>query len=106
MDFLVKVGETGLSFPYTNISPNEKYPTFTHHSTSSIRISYLQAKIRTDTRIEIKDQVLITKKGHRLQSNDIFSNLDKESQFQATISKNDNPLKSVFVPAFYKHQPY
>lgn len=25
MDFLVKVGETGLAFPYTNIPPNEKF---------------------------------------------------------------------------------
>jgi len=26
MDFLVKVGDTGLAFPYTNIPPNEKFP--------------------------------------------------------------------------------
>ena len=25
MDFLIKIGETGKSFPYTNILPAEKY---------------------------------------------------------------------------------
>jgi len=92
MDFLVKVGETGLAFPYTNIPPNEK-------------ISYLQAKIRSDTRIEIKDQVLITKKGHRLQPNDVFANLEKENHFQAT-NRSENPLRSIFTIYVFDQKKY
>ncbi len=99
MDFLVKIGETGLGFPYTNIPPNEKFYSefLTCVFISLDRISYLQAKIKTDTRIEVKDQVLITKKGYRLQPNETFLDLEKENQFTGTINSNENLAKSNFV---------
>jgi len=60
-------------------------------------VSFLQEKIYADTKIDIKDQILFTKKGHKLHPDDIFGNLEKENNFQATISKLENMAKAVFV---------
>jgi len=60
-------------------------------------VSFLQEKIYADTKIDIKDQILFTKKGHKLHPDDIFGNLERENNFQATISKLENMAKAVFT---------
>ena len=63
-------------------------------------MSFLQEKIYVDTKIDVKDQILFTKKGHKLHGDDVFANLEKEYNFQATITRHENMAKSVFVRKF------
>jgi len=93
MDFLVKIAETGVSYSYSKVPNTDK-------------VINLQTRIRNDTRIEIKDQVLITKTGYRIQHNEILSNLEKDNQLQTTIAGSDNPLKSGFVLYLFDQKKY
>lgn len=67
------------------------------HSLKGVRVAALQAKIRTDTRIEIKDQVLLTVRGYKLHPNDVLANLEKENYFQTTTGNVENLMKQAFV---------
>lgn len=58
------------------------------------RILYLQEKIRNDTKIELKDQILLTKKGFKLYTDDIVSSLETENALQMTLHQ-ENPLKNL-----------
>jgi len=65
-------------------------------------VSSLQEKIHADTNIDVKDQILFTKKGHKLHGDDIFSNLEKENNL-ATTTRLENMAKAVFVRKLYRN---
>lgn len=83
MDFIIKLGETGHEFSYQNIQTTEK-------------VSFLQELIKKDTKIDQKDQILFTKKGYKLQPDEILSVLEKENNFMSTMTNVQNVAKPTF----------
>ena len=71
MDFLVKIGNTGQFRSYRDIEPSDK-------------ILVLQERIKRDFEIEIGEQILLTKKGMKICSDDIFIKVQNENLFSQT----------------------
>lgn len=67
---------------------------------------FLQEKIKNETKIEIKDQILLTKKGYKLKSEDILSIIENDNIFQTTLHSDlSNRLKQSNVKSLsYKRK--
>lgn len=67
---------------------------------------FLQEKIKNETKIEIKDQILLTKKGYKLKSEDVLSIIENDNIFQTTLHSDlSNRLKQSNVKSLsYKRK--
>lgn len=58
----------------------------------------MQEKIKNETKIEIKDQILLTKKGYKLKAEDVLSVVENDNIFQTTLHSDlSNRLKQTNV---------
>lgn len=54
----------------------------------------MQEKIKNESKIEPKDQILLTKKGYKLKSDDVLSVIENDNIFQTTLHSDlSNRLK-------------
>lgn len=61
----------------------------------------LQEKIKNETKIEIKDQILLTKKGYKLKSEDVLSIIENDNIFQTSLHSDlSNRLKQSNVKSY------
>lgn len=98
MDFLVKSGETGFSFLLPAVPSTEKSPFLRSPCFNRPRVAFLMEKIRTEAKIEPKDQILLTKKGYKLKPEDVLSFIENENIFQTTLhSELSGRLKQTHV---------
>ena len=109
-DYLVKIAETGTAICYPNIPDTERFyilnllnifislifKPFLFIKIKKIianRVATLQEKIKNETKIDVKDQILLTKKGLKLKSDEVLETIiEKENALSSTMNAGDNAV--------------
>ncbi|CAD8109085.1 unnamed protein product [Paramecium primaurelia] len=84
MDFIIKIGIDGHQFLLTLQAENK-------------RLQYLQEQIQNETKVEVKNQLLLTKKGVKLED---LNQFDVDQQLQQTVQQFPDEQKFYTIYLF------